>query len=64
MMLFLQLCCNFSMAEVSKRRVFVGGLFPEVTEADLKDRFQRFGKVTSVEVKRKDNFKGMLRSLD
>ena len=52
------------MTEVSKRRVFVGGLFPEVTEADLKDRFQRFGKVASVEVKRKDNFKGMLKSLD
>ncbi|XP_061187679.1 nucleolar protein 8-like [Saccostrea echinata] len=37
------------------KRVFVGGLFPGVTEEEIRDRFSRFGEVTEVEIKRKKN---------
>ncbi|XP_062582788.1 nucleolar protein 8-like [Saccostrea cucullata] len=37
------------------KRVFVGGLFPEVTEKEIRDRFGRFGDVSGVEIKRKKN---------
>jgi RNA recognition motif-containing protein len=42
------------------KRVFVGGLFPEVTEGDIRDRFKRFGEVADVEIKRKKNDGGMI----
>ncbi|XP_072025686.1 nucleolar protein 8-like [Amphiura filiformis] len=48
------------MDEVSRRRVFVGGLYAGVTGAELQDRFQRFGTVTSVEVKCKRNQQGAI----
>lgn len=35
------------------KRVFIGGLFPEVTEGEIRDRFGRFGEVEDVEIKRK-----------
>lgn len=35
------------------KRLFVGGLFPEVTEDDIFERFKRFGEVTGVEIKKK-----------
>ncbi|XP_048742139.2 nucleolar protein 8-like isoform X2 [Ostrea edulis] len=38
---------------VSMKRVFIGGLFPEVTEGEIRDRFGRFGEVEDVEIKRK-----------
>lgn len=35
------------------KRLFVGGLFPGVTEDDIVERFKRFGEVTDVEIKKK-----------
>lgn len=35
------------------KRLFVGGLFPGVTEDDIIERFKRFGEITGVERTRK-----------
>uniref|UniRef100_A0A8W8LVP0 RRM domain-containing protein n=1 Tax=Magallana gigas TaxID=29159 RepID=A0A8W8LVP0_MAGGI len=35
------------------KRLFVGGLFPGVTEDDIIERFKRFGEITGVEIKKK-----------
>lgn len=35
------------------KRLFVGGLFPGVTEDDIIERFKRFGEITGVEIKNK-----------
>lgn len=35
------------------KRLFVGGLFPGVTEDDIVERFKHFGEVTDVEIKKK-----------
>ena len=59
---YLLVCFSHQMAELSEttpRRLFVGGLFDGITDNDLKERFQRFGSVTSVEVKTKSDKLGM-----
>lgn len=40
------------MAEV--KRVFVGGLVPEITEKELTERFQRFCEVLNVQIKKRE----------
>jgi len=37
------------------KRLFVGGLFDEVTPEDLKQRFAKYGNVMSVDLKAKRN---------
>jgi len=40
------------------RRLYVGNLFPEVTDEDIKKRFSKFGSVTKVEIKSKRDIDG------
>jgi len=40
------------------RRLYVGNLFPEVTDDDIKKRFSKFGSVTKVEIKSKRDIDG------
>jgi len=40
------------------RRLYVGNLFPEVTDEDIKTRFSKFGSVTKVEIKSKRDIDG------
>jgi len=40
------------------KRLFVGNLFPAVTEQDLLDRFAKFGTVSKVEIKTKKDIDG------
>lgn len=42
------------------KRLFIGGLFHNVTECELEDRFKHFGKVFEVEIRRKKDESGML----
>lgn len=45
-----------SVEQVQVKRLFVGGLFPEVNDEELKSRFGRFGSVKGTEIKiRKDS---------
>ena len=51
------------MAEgTENKRLFVGGLFNGITETDLHDRFQKFAKVVSIELKIKKDVEGALLS--
>ena len=44
------------MMEKKSQRLFVGGLFDGIVEADLKERFQRFAEISSVDIRaRKDD---------
>ena len=43
---------------VETKRLFIGGLFPSVTPKDLEDRFRRFGKVSDVNIKTKNDTDG------
>jgi RNA recognition motif-containing protein len=45
---------------VDVKRVFVGGLTPEITVDELKERFQRFCEVLDVQIKKKRNCESML----
>lgn len=36
---------------MAEKRLYIGGLFPDVKEADIADRFSRFGDVKSIEIK-------------
>ena len=42
------------------KRIFVGGLFPEVTEDDIQKRFEHFGEVSGVEIKKKTSDAGIV----
>jgi RNA recognition motif-containing protein len=44
---------------VDVKRVFVGGLTPEITVDELKERFQRFCEVLDVQIKKKRNCESM-----
>ncbi|XP_029658513.1 nucleolar protein 8-like isoform X2 [Octopus sinensis] len=41
------------------KRLFIGGLFDNVTECEIKDRFKHFGKVSEVEIRKKKDESGM-----
>ena len=40
------------------QRLYVGGLYPEITEAELKERFSKFGVIDNVQIKVKKGFEG------
>ncbi|XP_014781332.1 nucleolar protein 8 [Octopus bimaculoides] len=40
------------------KRLFIGGLFDNVTECELKDRFKHFGKVSEIEIRNKKDESG------
>ncbi|CAI9717903.1 nucleolar protein 8 isoform X1 [Octopus vulgaris] len=40
------------------KRLFIGGLFDNVTECEIKDRFKHFGKVSEVEIRKKKDESG------
>lgn len=40
------------------RRLFIGGLFPEVTKDELQQRFAPFGHINSVEIKIRKDYDG------
>ncbi|KAL4227157.1 nucleolar protein 8 [Mactra antiquata] len=42
----------------SNHRLFVGGLFPEITKDELQERFKSFGEVNSVEIKIRKDYDG------
>ena len=46
-------------AQPSRQRLFVGGLHQEVTGSDLRERFGRFGRVPSVDLRTKRDAEGM-----
>ena len=35
------------------KRLYVGGLFSGITETDIRQRFQQFGEIQSVDIKSK-----------
>ncbi len=39
------------MMEISRRRLHIGGLFPGVQESELREKFEKFGKITGVDIK-------------
>ena len=48
------------MGEPVKRRLFIGGLHQALTEHDLRERFDRHGTISSVEIKKKDDSRGKI----
>ena len=46
------------MVIMSSKRFYVGNLFPDVEEADLKKLFKKFGTVEKVEIKKKSDVEG------
>lgn len=44
---------RYKVRILKMKRLFVGGLFPDVTDEDIFERFKRFGDVTGVEIKKK-----------
>jgi len=40
------------------KRLYVGNLYPEVTQDELKERFNKFGSVSGVEIKHKKDIDG------
>ncbi|XP_060062959.1 nucleolar protein 8-like [Ylistrum balloti] len=45
--------------ESTVKRLFVGGLFNNITDSELRDRFSKFGNVDSIEIKTKKNSNGL-----
>jgi len=45
---------------MGSKRLFVGNLFPEVTQDDLQQRFSKFGSVSKIEVKNKKDIDGQI----
>jgi len=45
---------------MGSKRLFVGNLFPEVTQDDLQQRFSKFGSVSKIEVKNKKDIDGKI----
>ena len=45
---------------IEEKRLFVGGLFHGVTEQQVRERFDKFGQVNSVNVRVKKDETGMV----
>ncbi len=43
---------------MEKLRLFLGGMYDGVTEADIKQRFGRFGNISSVDIREKKDDTG------
>ncbi|OWF56553.1 Nucleolar protein 8 [Mizuhopecten yessoensis] len=43
----------------STKRIFVGGLYNNITESELSERFSKFGNVDNIEIKTKKNSDGI-----
>jgi len=43
---------------MGNKRLFVGNLFPEVSQDDLQERFSKFGSVSKIEIKNKKDIDG------
>ena len=51
------------LSKEMSRRLYVGGLFHGVSEDEVKDRFGKFGSISNVSIKEKQDGNGNSKSL-
>jgi hypothetical protein len=51
---------EMTIKEMGSKRLFVGNLFPDVSQDDLQQRFSKFGSVSKIEIKNKKDIDGQI----